>query len=286
MSRKPRKTSKPVKATRTVPTWALDPFRRFLDHQEEMSDILHLSIRGISTLRGMPGVVEALGHSVENGELKRNVDADELDWAKGIAGLAEREIDKGFPLLHSQAVVSLWGSLEDLLRTFLAGWVANEPSAKQASSVQKLKITFGEYERMDDQERCFYLVELLEREIDSRHRQGVTRFESLLESFGLSGKVGKRTQKDIFEMYHVRNVLVHRRGLADRRLIESCPWLHLNMGQQVTASHDMYARYAGAAGDYVLELIQRTRVHFGLRRLTSPQLKARVAKLPARTHPY
>lgn len=210
-----------------------------------------------------------------DGHLEFEGDVEELESARKMAELAQREVDGGFALLHSQAVVSLWSSLEDLLRTFLARWLANEASAKQADSVQKLKITLGEYESMDEEERSFYVVELLERELQSPLRHGVSRFESVLEPFGLSGRIGKATQKDIYELYHVRNVLVHRRGFADRRLIQACPWLGVEVGDPLVVSHKMYAGYSKAVADYVLELIQRVRVHFGLGRYKAGEGKAK-----------
>ena len=267
-SQKPPKSPKPSKkkTKKQVPDWATHPFHRFRDHQVELSRILHLSIRGISFLRAMPEALEALEILRPEDHPQAESLRDDIEESKKEAELAQREVDEGFPLLHSQAVVSLWTSLEDLVRTFLATWLANEPSAKQVDAIAKLKMSLGEYERLEEEERCLYAVELLERELQSPLRHGVSRFESLLQPFELSGKIDSEVQKHIYELYHVRNVLVHRRGIADKKLVESCPWLGLAPGDEVVVTHNMYGRYSKAVMTYVVELIQRVRVHLGFKR--------------------
>jgi hypothetical protein len=64
----------------------------------------------------------------------------------------------------------------------------------------------------------------------------------------------------------MRNAIVHRGGKADRRLSESCPWLGLKVGDPIRVDHVKYGRYVEAAHKYLLECIQRTRVHFGVPR--------------------
>ena len=216
-------------------------------------------MRGIASLRGAPGLLEAesvLAEALGDEERPR---AEEMQDARKLAEVAQSELNKGFPLLHSQAMVSLWGSLEDLMRTFLSAWLANEPSAKQVETIRKLKIAVGEYESLDDYERCFHMVDLLERDVHSPLRQGVSRFESILQPFGLSGKVDSEVQKRVYELFQVRNALVHRRGVADRRLTEACPWLNLTPGKPISVSHEMYAGYAEAVAQYATQVVGRVR---------------------------
>lgn len=254
------------KKKKRTPDWAMEPFERVLDQMEEADQILHLSTRGISVLRAMPQVVEAIAQAKPHESSDGEDPQARLERAKKEADLAQREVDRGFPLLHSQAVISLWGSLEDVVRTFLAKWLRNEPSAKQVDALRKLKICLGEYESMDEEDRCFYIVDRLQDEIASPLRRGVSRFESLLEPFGLSGSVDKDVQRNLYELYHVRNVLVHRSGLADRKLVEACPWLDVAVGDEVTVSHEAYAKYHASAAQYVLDLIVRVAGRFGFER--------------------
>lgn len=254
-----KKTTK--QASRHTPEWASQPFSELVDYVQNLEHILRLSMKGISMIRAVPKAVEALAKV--NADEQNTTYEERFRYAKEEAELAQKEVDSGFPLLHAQAVVSLWGSLEAQIRRFLASWLANEPKALLASQVQKLKVQLGDYERLDKEERPYYILDLLEREIQSPLKQGVTRFESLLDIFGLAGGVDESVRKNLFEMNQIRNVIVHRQGKVDNRLISACPWLNIGVGETIVVSHKDYNRYSHAAVSYVTELVVRTAVYFG-----------------------
>jgi hypothetical protein len=242
-----------------LPEWPNELFQPFLDRQELLSRVLHLSMSGITMLRAPVIAIEALG---VNGP----VEARRLEHAKAEWALAQKEIDSGFPLLHEQVTVSLWGSLESLVHDLVARWLGNNPIAWQADAVKRLRVRVGEYEALAPQDRCSWITDLLDQEVGGPLRSGVTRFECLLQPFDLDGQVPDTCRQSIFELSQVRNVIVHRRSVADRRLIEACPWLSLTVGDPVRVSHEQWSGYNSAAGIYVLELIQRVRVLYGVGR--------------------
>ena len=247
-----------------VPKWATKHFRSFLEYQKELGQILDLSIRGISMIRGVPSIFKAISKAEPEDEKYSSIDA--IEQAKELAEMAQREVDKEFPLLHSQALVTLWGSLESLIEMFLADWIVHKTGAMQAESVQKLRVRLGEYELLSHDERGYYIVNLLKQELGSPLKQGSNRFESLLKLVGLSGRIEDDVQKTLFEMNHLRNVFVHRRGIADKRLIEACPWLGYEVGDHVFLKHEDFLRYMEISAKYILELICRVSEHFGLDR--------------------
>jgi hypothetical protein len=217
---------------------------------------------GIAMLRGRQKAIEALG----------KVDGPDENYEKNLARavrereLAQTEIDNDFPLLHEQATVALWASLEALIRSFAARWLMNKPGALQCDAVKKLKVRLGDYEALDASERCLWIVDLLDQDAGGALRVGVSRFESLLHPLELHGPVEEDCRKTLFELSQVRNVIVHRRALADKRLIDSCAWLSLKVGDRIRIKHAMWRHYNSAVAEYVLELIQRVRVSFGLPR--------------------
>lgn len=107
------------------------------------------------------------------------------------------------------------------------------------------------------------LAELLEREVGAPLKVGVDRFEELLKCIGLSGSVPDGVGRTIFEMGQVRNVLVHRGGIVDRRFVSACPWLGLNPGDKVSVDRESLSRFASAALDYAVVYLQRA--HLALR---------------------
>ena len=179
------------------------------------------------------------------------------------AKLAQNEVDNDFPLLHAQFTIQLWGSLEALVLTFLRAWLSEVPDAKTRDQIRNLRIRVGEYESLGSDERNMYILDLLEDSVGSRKRPGIGRFETLLDTFGLSAAVDETTRRDLLKLYYVRNVLVHKRGLADRRFIDGCPWLGMTLGQPVIINHSCWERYYVATLRYAKELAERVRVHFG-----------------------
>ena len=252
----------PAESEPCAPQWALAPFRRFLDQTERLGQIIHLSQTGISMLQGVPRAVEVLAN------VRGGSDSDEvrsrLERATREAELAKRELATDFPLVHAQAVVTIWSYLEALSRTFVSEWLRNQPGALSVDEVARIKIKFAEYERLTQEERYLYLFDLLEQELASNLRVGVTRFEVLLAPFGLSGPVPDHLSRPIFELGQVRNAIVHRGISVDRRLVVACPWLNLKPGDPISVSGSMLWSYFNAVHEYVTVLIKRVGAYFGV----------------------
>lgn len=264
-----------------TPTWSLQPFKDFIDYVERLNQIMHMSMRGISMLRASPGLIKAVAKAEDalsesstaqqirkaeeeaEDALSKPSTEQKIEWAEEEAELAKREVDEGFPILHAQATVALWGALENAIRLFITRWLENFPGALQAEAVQRLRVSIGIYESLQGEDRFFYILDQLERELSAPLRSGVTRFETLLEPFQLSGPIQDSLGQNLFELSQVRNVLVHRVGKADRRLNEACPWLGFAVGDPVTITDDAFLKYSESVLVYVTQLIVRIRERFG-----------------------
>jgi len=247
-----------------LPGWAKQPHEDFLAHSKEIYDVLHMACAGIADLKRLPESLE-LDDEISDflGEERRH-DPTHHEEAKRQADLAKRELENGFRLLHAQALTSLWSGLEVYVENLLAAWLHNEPSARDTDAVRKVRIRLWEYDTMDTAERSLYTIQLLQKEVTGPLTVGVTGFEAQLQLFGLADEVEAELRREIFEASHVRNVLVHRRGVADRRLIQSCPWLGLELGQQVPVGHEEFGRLGLAIIHYEAAIHDRIRRHFGL----------------------
>ena len=131
VKRKKAKKSQIERRKKKVPPWALQPFKDSLERLREAQVILVLAVKGISGIRGIPKIIKVVAEvESETGKLG-DEDIKRLKFAKKEADLAQREVVKGFPLLHAQALVSLWGILESLVHTFLATWLTHESTSKK-----------------------------------------------------------------------------------------------------------------------------------------------------------
>lgn len=233
-----------------LPNWITSHFRKSLDSHEALCDIIRLSVNGISILRGMPNIVKVLAKVQNTGDhsaVKQRILRAEKD-----AALAQSEMKKHFPILHGLAVVALWSWLEHFVKGFVTLWLVHREDALAAPAIQKLKIKLGDYLRLDKHEQASYLVELLEYDLASSLRLGVSRFDSLLDPFSLNGELSEDFKKTLFELQQIRNAFAHRNGLVDRRLRDQCPWLDYQLHHPVKVTPQMFHRYAEASAQYLL----------------------------------
>ena len=101
------------------------------------------------------------------------------------------------------------------------------------------------------------VIEEANRSLGTVRGLGVDSFESLLEHFLLSGAVLAEIKKTIWEISNIRNVIVHRNSVADRRLIKHCAWLNMQVGDKVVITHEQLERYGDALCSYAEIIINR-----------------------------
>ncbi|HEU4855467.1 MAG TPA: hypothetical protein VFS89_09335 [Nitrosospira sp.] len=232
-----------------LPIWIKDHFKQSLDSIEMLMQLVHISERGISVLRGMPQLVKALAR--DNGEGSGDA-AKRIKSAEKEAALAQREVDTDFPVLHGLAAVALWSWLENFVKGFVVLWLIHRKDAYSVPAVQRLRIKLGDYAQLSKAEQAGYVVDLLEQDLSSALKRGITRFESLLDPFSLSGgTLPEGCAQTLFELQQIRNVIAHRNGRADRQLKAACPWLKVRLNQPFIISRPMLHRYTEACIEYM-----------------------------------
>jgi hypothetical protein len=225
--------------------YEFEPFETiFLLRREELLRLVDVSSIALRSLSASARLSEALRHG-----------AEVVETAREIEELALREVESDFPLLHNAATVLLWGALEASFRDFLVRWLVRNPSALRVPELQNVRVKVVEYEGLMGEDRMRYLVGILERELAASLRPGVGRYECLLKPFGISPKITDDERRDLNEMAAIRNVIVHRAGFADRRLLELCPWLGLEEGEAVNVSRDSFDRHMASASEYAAKII-------------------------------
>lgn len=244
-------------------------FQQYFDHITQLDKVIQLSILGLIRVAGSVPLAEALEKLprwiLYDDDAEEGADEKlDLELMKEQAAFAQAEVESDFPILHANALVSQWGALEALVTNLAVRRIKIKRSILQQDVFAKLKIPFAEFERLDEDDRLQLLIQEVSRESGAIFRSGVARFEKILSTVGLAGTVDDETKRTLFELSQVRNVLVHRLGIADRRLLEACPWLDLKRGDRLAISHDDYLRYRNSVGDYVGNLIERAGGLYGI----------------------
>jgi hypothetical protein len=239
--------------------WYTDPFYRFQTFIEEADRVLHLSIKGIFQISQQMPLLEALDN-LERVRAENSMKAFQpknFESAKIEAEFARQEIEKEFPLLHAHALVSVWSAMEALFEDVLVSHLMHRPEMLKEEVFQKIRIPFAIYEQLNQEDKARLLVYELQRTLSSEQRLGLDGFESLLKIVGFVGKVENEIRRDIYELQQLRHTIVHRASLADRKLIEACPWLKLESGERITISREHYHRLMAAVNKYVTVVIER-----------------------------
>lgn len=253
--------SKEQRVKTSVPKWSIAAFEEFIIYQARLEQVLELSSRGINMVSSLPRLIKL---TKEEGTKTTIEYSNQLATAESMATLAEFERDKDYSTLHAQFVVSLWGSLETLVLDVVADWIINQPEVLNTSAWRNIRVKVSEYEMLDTEQKAIYLATSMDQILSGPLKGGVNRFESLMETVGLKGTVSSEVSKTLWELQQVRNIIAHKRGIADKKFCGACPWLASNPGDIVSVGRSMYNKYSGAAIEYTTELIARTAEIFGV----------------------
>ena len=246
---------------KAAPEWATAPFEHFIAEAERLTHVARLSSIGISMIQARPKIIEVLMKIREDDSID---ESQRLKTAREDADLSKREVESGFPILHAWAVVGLWALLEATNRKFLTEWLTHKRTAWRIEPIQRLKIRLGEYESMPKNHRYSFVVALLERDLAASLKGGVSRFEAMLQPFGLSGEIPGRLEREMFEFSQVRNLIAHNAGKVDQRFVKACPWLKVRVGDDFLVSGKMLAKYCAASIYYITLVICRVGESFAI----------------------
>jgi hypothetical protein len=241
-----------------IPDYAFDPLRRCLDSVFITNRLLHLSVNGLQIISNRPQMVQrVIDLTVQSGqEVTAELNSD-LENATADAAFTRTERDNDFPLLHAYTLVGQWGALEAGIEDMLVGILVNEPKVLEKDDFAKVKIPLSKYELLDQEERMRFLLSEVQRAHSSGIAQGVNTFENVLQVFDLSGPIEEDVRIGLWEMNHMRNVLVHRDSRADLRLTQACPSINLKVGDRVLVNHGRYGYYSNILIDYIRLVICR-----------------------------
>jgi hypothetical protein len=120
-------------------------------------------------------------------------------------------------------------------------------------------VPVGEYEPLIKEDRMRFVVAALERELAAGFKPGPGRFECLLHPVKVIPKISDEIRRDICELAAIRNVIVHCASVADKRLLELCPWLTLKVGDQLRITGVAFHRYVVAASEFAAATIVSAR---------------------------
>jgi len=275
------KTSRKRSSTKKGLKYGLmQPFEVCGQRLDELSKTYELSVSGIGLIKTRPDALRKLKKNVDEDFSKSRVaDWSKLDNASLDSHLdkmaktmevdlnlreAEREatqakdlLSKGLLLIHYQTLVLLWSILESFVHILISNILLYDQKIKENDKIRKIKIPLGDFEDLDPQERSYFIIRELEHQFAASQRKGIGRFESLLNIFGLGGGLKETYRRDLLELQQIRHVIIHRRGIVDRKLSTACPWLKLKISSEININRIGLKKYFKAVTEYTLEISKR-----------------------------
>jgi hypothetical protein len=203
-----------------------------------------------------------------------------LEEAKKHEDFAQQELPAGFPYLLSLAAIRMWSLMESAFDQLIVYVLRVCPQTRQMTIIQKLKGPLVPFACLSPDEQAEFLLTQLKDEVRANFLPGTGRFEAMLKAIGLGGPVHGEVRRALLELSEVRHVFVHRRGEADAKLLERCPWLPFKVGDQVKVREPELRSFFVACVCYVLEIDRRLTLFEN--RTWSPLMAAAQARMEKR----
>jgi hypothetical protein len=241
-----------------------EPIERFIEYGNSATRFLEVSMRSIHAMQDVLGIVTKLGMLQK--KLKPDWDDTEFNrYAAGFKAHAEfaaKESAGGFPLLQEFTIVGFWGAFESAIEDVVIGIISNEPVFLRAAPFAKVKIPLAEFESLERDDRMRILLRELQRTLRTEQRHGVNGFEAMLDTVNFSGSVPAEVREALWEMHHVRNLIVHRASRVDRAFAEACPKMGLKVGDSAKVSREQCAHYVASLLEYGALISERIQARY------------------------
>jgi|GEM_PF-3608159 hypothetical protein len=171
---------------------------------------------------------------------------DKSEFVQHYKESALRLTEKGYSDLYKPNVIALYTLLEAAVRDLITALFKEyKTTLDKVKEVQKIKISVIEFETLTEHERYDYLYSEYERDVVKGEKYGVSRFKKLLDPLGINIIVEDENEKVILELAQIRNCIIHRNAIVDKKLLTECPWLKSDykIGDEIIIMQKHFKRY-------------------------------------------
>lgn len=248
-------------------------YKTLIDDLLESDKTFRLATRGITSLMHLPKTLDTI--EVINDALKPYSDKPESkdrlskEAAEEYAKFAETQIKEGFPLLVSQTLISQWSFLEATINDSIIHWLKATKFKTITDDLKSLKVSFSDIHVSSNAEKAASLIRAFERE-KLQKKDAVKRFEMLMiavgwkkggaeyEEFLSDEKISdKDFEKKLYELSKIRNLLLHKAGIVDKKFKSDCPWRKDRLNQKIKIKPKDYSDFNSAMMIYLTGIVNR-----------------------------
>ncbi|AZC62628.1 hypothetical protein [Pseudomonas chlororaphis] len=182
-----------------------------------------------------------------------------------VSEFAEGQRKDGLPYLHSLCAVRLWALTEAMVDELVVHSLLTPSECFDQALLSRLKGPLIEFRSASPDEQAEFLAETLKQLVDAPLKLGAGKFEALLAPVGLGGEIQEGVRRTLYELSQIRNIIVHKSGKADRRIVEACPWLNYKKGDTVHVTFKMFECYRLAVYWYIVAIRGRVDSRDGIK---------------------
>jgi hypothetical protein len=244
--------------SKKLPSWTKEIVKDWITYIEEIGDTTEFNERVTKFIYKFPDfgdffIEKIIGELSETDEhVKMQTDFIKKT-SHELAKKAEFHMKNKFHHNYSFGVVMLWSALESLVMEILEELLKQDKALYSANEIHNTKILLGEFVKLTEEERARFILKRLEE--DHCRGTGIDRYIKLLGIFKIKISIGIRAKNQLFELHNIRNVIVHKRGIADQRLVESCPGKKFKKGKQIKISSADFHKYTKAVLQFATSLL-------------------------------
>jgi len=174
------------------------------------------------------------------------------EMAGADAAFAKEEVTSSFARVHAHHAVATWAAIETAVEQTLVNHIRKMPEAptlivKSAPGLKAEQIrTTTEKDAKDT---------ILNWARALAPKPIMSRYVVMLKAFGLALSMSLDEERALSELVEMRNVLLHRGGVADQKFADKCDWTKIKPGQSITIDVADMKRYFDAASTFAGGLI-------------------------------
>lgn len=209
-----------------------------------VSDELDFSL-GVSVL--------ALGVAMELIDAEPAVTHDtdaESESAQTRRDAVQKLVEMGPQRLDYHNAVSMWAAFEVFVEDVFVT-VAGGIEIDEAHPLSKVRVPLALFEKLTSEERLRLLGSRYETRVT-----GVDRFDELLDVLHCKPEIEDlNIREHLRELQQVRNVVLHRGGIADHRLANLVRTFAIQAGDELELTHEQLMAYASALNTYGVRVV-------------------------------
>jgi hypothetical protein len=109
--------------------------------------------------------------------------------------------------------------------------------------------------RADSEGRARFIFDEMDKRIPRSERSGIGRLVAITRALGIPVEVDDGIRRDVHELAHRRNAVLHRGGRADERFVAECPWVEVEVGDVVDLPYDRFMELVTSAIEYMTSVV-------------------------------